>query len=96
MEALKQETVEAMVRGLSEHTVTVEVAADWDGDERLADLLDALDARPELLGPAVGADARQRVIGVTVTVEAKSEEAAQEIATLALLDAMQKLGLLGE
>jgi phosphate starvation-inducible protein PhoH len=79
-----------------EHTVTVEVVAEWDDHERLADLLKALDAHPELLGPAVGADVRQRVMGVTVTVEARTEKAAQEIATLALLDEMQRLGMIGD
>ena len=93
MEAHKQGALEAMARGPAEHTVTVEVAADWDDHERLADLLNALHARPELLGQAVGAGVRQRVIGVTVTVEAKNEEAAQEIATRALLEEMWKLGL---
>jgi hypothetical protein len=93
MEALKEETPEAMARGLAEHTVTVEVVAEWDDHERLAELLEALDAHPELLGPAVGAELRQRVIGVTVTVEAKNEEAAQEIATVAVIDEMKKLGL---
>ena len=93
MEALKQEGLEAMARGPAEHTVTVEVAVDWDVGEHLAVLLDALDARPELLGPAVGADLRKGVIGVTVTVEAKNEEAAQEIATLALIDELRGLGL---
>lgn len=96
MDGTGSRRVEHRARGLGEHTVTVEVAADWDVDERLADLLDALDARPEFLGPAVGADVRQRVIGVTVTVEAESEEAAQEIATRALLDAMKRLGLVGD
>ena len=88
--------VEHRARGLGEHTVTVEVAAEWDDHERLADLLEALDARPEFLWPPVGADVGQRVIGVTVTVYAKNEDAAQEIATRALLDEMRALDLVGD
>jgi uncharacterized protein YciI len=78
------------------HSVTVEVALDWDDHERLGEFLAALDARPEFLGPPVGADGGQRVIGVTVMVKARTEEAAQEIATLALIDEMEKLGLIGD
>jgi hypothetical protein len=44
----------------------------------------------------VGADLGQRAIGVTVMVKARTEKAAQEIATRALLDEMVKLGLIGD
>jgi len=44
----------------------------------------------------VGADLGQRAIGVTVMVKARTEKAAQEIATWALLDEMVKLGLIGD
>jgi hypothetical protein len=93
MEALREAAGEARAAELDEHTVTVEVAADWQGDEPLADLLVALDAHHELLGAAVGADVRQRVIAVTVTVRAKTEKVAQEIATRALADELRGLGL---
>ena len=95
MEARKQEALEAMARGLA-HAATVEVALDWDDRECLGELLGALDARSEFLWPPVGADLGQRVIGVTVMVKARTEKAAQEIATLALLDEMEKLGLIGD
>ena len=95
MEARKEEALEAMARGLA-HSATVEVALDWDDHERLGELLAALDARAEFLWPPVSADVGQRVIGVTVTVKARTEKAAQEIATLALLDEMEKLGLIGD
>jgi hypothetical protein len=88
--------VEHRARGRGEHTVTVEVVAEWDDHERLADLLEALDARPEFLGPPAGADVGQRVIAVTVMVKARTERAAQEIATVALLDEMRALGLVGD
>jgi hypothetical protein len=78
--------------GFPEHTITVEARAEWQ-DDHLAELLEAMDARPELLGRAVGVNVRQRVIGVTVTVKAKTEKVAQEMATLALIDEMQGLGL---
>jgi hypothetical protein len=67
------------------HTVEVEVSpVAWGDDDRLGDLLDALDARPELLGPAVGVDLSRRAIGVTVTVAAGDPEAARTVAARAL------------
>jgi hypothetical protein len=95
MEARKQEALEAMASGLA-HPATVEVALDGDDHECLGELLAALDARSEFLWPPVGADLGQRVIGVTVTVRARTEKAAQEIATRVLLDEMEKLGLVGD
>jgi hypothetical protein len=95
MEARKQEALEAMAGGLA-HPVTVEVALGWDDHERLGELLAALDARPEFLWPPVGADVGERVIGVTVMVKARTEKAAQEMATRALLDELEKLGLIGD
>ena len=88
--------VEHRARGRGEHTVTVEVVAEWDDHERLADLLEALDARPEFLWPPVGANLGERVISVTVMVKATSERAAQKAATVALLDEMQRLGMVGD
>jgi hypothetical protein len=38
----------------------------------------------------------RRVIGVTVTVKARTERATQAMATAAVLDEMVKLGLLGD
>jgi hypothetical protein len=83
-----------MGRGLA-HSVTVEVVQDLDDHGRLRELLAALDTRPEFLGPPVGANLGERVIGVTVMVKARTEKAAQQIATVTLLDEMQKLGLVG-
>ena len=62
IEARELEALEVMARGLA-HTVTVEAAVGWDDPEHLADLLGALDACPESLGPAGGgprAPARDR------------------------------------
>jgi hypothetical protein len=95
MEARKQPALEAMASGLA-HSATVEVALDWDEHGRLGELLAALDARPEFLGPPVGVEVGPRVIAVTVMVRARTERAAQEIATVALLDEMRALGLVGD
>ena len=95
MEAREQEALEAMARGLA-HPVTVQVALDGDDQERLGELLAALDARSEFLWPPVSADVGERVISVTVMVKARTERAAQEIATMALIDEMQKVGLIGD
>ena len=95
MEARRQESLEAMARGLA-HPVTVEAALDWDDQEHLGPLLAAMDARPEFLWPPVGANLGERVISVTVMVKATSERAAQQAATVALLDEMQRLGMVGD
>ena len=55
---------------MGELTVEVEIPADWDDDDRLVFLQQALRARPELLEFSVGAHRCRRVIGVTVTVQA--------------------------
>jgi hypothetical protein len=83
---------EALAGGVA-HTVTVEVAVDWDDPVKLSDLLAALDARPESVGLLAGAQVRRRVIGVTLTVKARTAKAAQAIATAALIDEMASLGL---
>ena len=88
----EREALEATARAIA-HTVTVEAAVDWDDPEHLAHLLAALDACPESVGPPVGGHMRRRVIGVTLTVLAATEKAAQEAATLMLIDEMVKLGL---
>ena len=80
-------------RGGILHTVTVEAAVGWDDPEHLARLLAALGALPESVGPPVGCCVRRRVIGVSLTLRAASQKAAQEIATRALIDEMVKLGL---
>jgi hypothetical protein len=87
-----QEGLKAMARD-SAHTVPLEVAVDWDDPESLIGLLAVLDARPESLQLPVGAHVRHHVIGVTLTVRAATEKAAQEIATRVLIDEMGKLGL---
>jgi hypothetical protein len=86
------ETLDLMAGGLA-HTVTVEVAVQWDDPVRLTQLLAALDLRPEPMALPVAAYVRRRVIGVTMTVKARTEKAAQAIATVVLLDEMGKLGL---
>lgn len=93
MEAGRLAAREARVRAPGEHSITVEVALDWDNHGRLGELLAALGARLEFPGPAVGAEVNRRVIGVTVTVKARTETTAQEIATEAVLDEMAVLGL---
>jgi hypothetical protein len=93
MRALNRRKLEALARGPGEHTVTVEVALDWENQGRLGELLAGLGARLEFPGPAVGAEANRRVVGVTVTVKARTEKAAQEIVTVAVLDEMELLGL---
>jgi hypothetical protein len=90
--AAERRALEAMARGII-HTVTVEAAVGWDDPEHLAHLLAALAACPESVGPPVGGHVRRRVIGVTLTLRARTEKAAQEIATRALIDEMVKLGL---
>ena len=95
MDARKQEALEAMANGLA-HPVTVEVALGWDDHGCLGELLAALDARPEFLWPPVSADVGERVVGVTVMIKARTEKAAQEIATRALIDEMEQLGLVGD
>jgi hypothetical protein len=92
IETSEQEAPEVMARG-SAHTVAIEVAVDWDDPERLIELLAALDARTEPLGLPVGAHVRRRVIGVTLTVEAGSRKAAEELATRVLIDEIGMLGL---
>lgn len=91
-EANEQKALEVMGNG-RDYTVTVEVAVDWDDTARLTELLAVLDARPEPLGRLERAHVRGRAIGVTFTVKARSEKVAQEIATVALIDEMAKLGL---
>ncbi len=77
----------------AEHSM-VEVALDRTSHGRLGELLAALDARLEFLGPAVGAEKNRRLIGVTVAVKARTEKDAQEVATVAVLDEMVTLGLI--
>jgi hypothetical protein len=77
-----------------QHTITVEVALKLHHPERLGELLAVLRARLEFLEPPVGVESAQRVIGVTVTVKATTEQAAREIATRVLLEEMEGLGLL--
>jgi hypothetical protein len=96
MQSAREEIAAAEGRasvGLPEHTITVEARADWGEDDHMVDLLQAMDARPDLFGRAVGAIVRKCVIAVTVKVKAKTEKAAQEMATVALLDELKDLGL---
>ena len=92
IKASEQEALE-VIAGRPAHTVTVEVAVQWDDPLRLTELLAALDARPEPLALPVGAHLRHRVISVTMTVKARTEKAAQAIATVTLIDEMSRLGL---
>ena len=95
MNARKRAARAATARGLA-HSVTVEVVLGLDEHGRLGELLAALDARSEFLGPPMGAEVGRRVIGVTVKVKARTENMAQQIATVTILDEMQKLGLVGD
>jgi hypothetical protein len=61
--------------------------------ELLVDLLEALDARPELLGPAMSADVRRHSIGVTVTLEVADEAEAQKLAGVARGEALVAPGM---
>ena len=92
VEASEQEALEVLA-GTPAHTVTVEVAVEWDDPVHLTGLLAALDARPEPLALPVGAHVRRGVIGVRMTVKARTEKAAQAIATVLLIDEMSRLGL---
>lgn len=77
-----------------EHTVTVDaLGVILEDDAALGDVLDALDAREELLAPAVSADLVRRAISVTVTVVATGPESARQIAVRALGEALVTLGL---
>ncbi len=77
----------------NEHTLRVHVEVAWSHDERLDDLLKALNERCELVEPAVGFTAGQRVVAVSLWVEAGSETAAWEMANRALVEEMGQLGL---
>ena len=78
---------------LQEHTILVHAEGAWSHDEHLGDLLQALDARRELVEPAVGFTVRRRVAAVSLWVEADSETAAWETANRALVEEMEQLGL---
>jgi hypothetical protein len=77
----------------NEHTILVHAEGAWSHDEHLDDLLKALDARCELVEPAVGYTMRKRVAAVSLWVEADSEAAAWEAANRALVEEMGQLGL---
>jgi 1,2-phenylacetyl-CoA epoxidase PaaB subunit len=77
----------------NEHTILVHAEGAWSHDVHLDDLLKALDARRELVEPAVGYTVRRRVAAVSLWVEADSEVAAWEMANRALVEEMGQLGL---
>jgi hypothetical protein len=77
----------------NEHTILVHAEGSWSHDEHLDDLLRALDARRELVEPAVGYTVRRRVAAVSLWVEADSETVAWELANRALVEEMAQLGL---
>jgi hypothetical protein len=75
-------------------TVEAEVSpVEWDDDNRLLALADALTARPELIDPTVSTDLSRRVIVLTVTVAAPDPEAARTVAAHALDEEIGALGL---
>lgn len=79
---------------MAEHTVTIDAYnVPRPSDEQLAELLDALMARPELLGPSVSVDDRRGSIGLIVTVDAESEQGARVAAIRALADELLARGL---
>jgi hypothetical protein len=77
----------------NEHTILVHAEGAWSHDEHLDDLLEALDARRELVEPAVGFTVGRRVAAVSLWVEAGSETAAWEMGNRALVEEMGQLGL---
>jgi hypothetical protein len=77
----------------NEHTILVHAEGAWSHDEHLDGLLTALDARRELVEPAVGFTVRQGVVAVSLWVEAGSEAAAWDLANRALVEEMGQLGL---
>jgi hypothetical protein len=80
----------------NEHTVLVHAEGAWSHDEHLDELLTALDARRELVEPAVGFTVRRDVAAVSLWVEADGECAAWEKASRALVEEMEQLGLVGD
>lgn len=81
---------------MAEHTVTIDAYnVSRPSDEQLAELLDALMARPELLGPSVSANERTGSIGLIVTVDAPSEREARVTAISALGEELMAHGLIG-
>jgi hypothetical protein len=56
-------------------TILVHAEGAWSHDEHLDDLLKSLDARRELVEPAVGFTVGPRVVAVSLWVEAASEPA---------------------
>jgi hypothetical protein len=78
----------------AEHTVTVEaLGVVLENHDAMGDILNALDAREQLLGPAVAADLLRHAISVTVTVVATNPESARQIAVRALGEVLVALGL---
>jgi hypothetical protein len=77
----------------NEHTILVHAEGAWSHEDHLDDLLKALDARGELVQPAVGFTVRRRVAAVSLWVKASSEPAAWELANRALVEELEQLGL---
>jgi hypothetical protein len=77
----------------NEHTILVHAEGAWSHDEHLDNLLEALDARPELVEPAVGFTVGPRVVAVSLWVEADGEPAAWDLANRALGEELGQLGL---
>jgi hypothetical protein len=77
----------------SEHAILVHAEGAWSHEEHLDELLKALDARRELIEPAVGFTVRRRVVAVSLWVEAGSETVAWEMGNNALVEEMGQLGL---
>jgi hypothetical protein len=77
----------------NEHTILVHAEGAWSHDEHLDELLKALDARRELVEPAVGFTVRRGVAAVSLWVEADSELAAWDLANGVLVAEMGQLGL---
>jgi hypothetical protein len=77
----------------NEHTILVHAEGAWSHDERLENLLKALDGRRELVEPAVGYTLERGVAAVSLWVEAESEPAAWDLANRALVEEMGQLGL---
>jgi hypothetical protein len=77
----------------NEHIVLIHAGGVWSHQEHLDDLLAALDARRELVEPAVGFTVRRGLAAVSLWVKADAKATAREIASRALVEEMGQLGL---
>jgi hypothetical protein len=77
----------------NEHIVLIQAEGAWSHEEHLDDLLKALDARRELVEPAVGFTVRRDLAAVSLWVKTDERAMAREMAICALVEEMGQLGL---